>query len=162
MDKSRHRKRNAHERPFFVHASSDNHFGQGGVRHKEISGVYAQELFRESVLDALSSGGCYGTTGERINLDFRAGGQPMGGRLLLEARAEVSFSCTVHGIGKIETFEILTCPFFEPAVTAEFGEMRFGPDDSDAQAACGGRRTERLVREVLARSSPIWLRSRRR
>ena len=57
--------------------SSDTHRivpGQGGA----LTGVWARELTREGILEALRARRCYATNGERIVLDVRVEGAPMG------------------------------------------------------------------------------------
>jgi len=58
-------------------AGSDEHRrnpGLGGA----LTGVWAEELTRDSIMDALRSHRCYATTGRRVIVDFRANGLPMG------------------------------------------------------------------------------------
>jgi len=61
-----------------VIASSDEHSGQGGRRHGGIAAVWANELTRASIFDALRSRQCYATTGERILIDFSVDDAKMG------------------------------------------------------------------------------------
>ncbi len=73
-----------------VVAAGDSHVGYPGRSIIEgdpylcqnwkagIAGVYAPELTREAIWDALYSRHCYGTTGVRIVLQFRLNGSPMG------------------------------------------------------------------------------------
>jgi hypothetical protein len=69
---------------------SDSHIGYPGrsisdadryrfVRYKAgYTGVYAKELTRESIFEALRNRRCYATTGERIIVDFFVDDKPMG------------------------------------------------------------------------------------
>ncbi|HCR17562.1 MAG TPA: hypothetical protein DIU35_08765 [Candidatus Latescibacteria bacterium] len=56
---------------------SDSHRivpGQGGA----LTGVWAQDLTRDSILEALRARRCFATNGNRTVLDFRANGHPVG------------------------------------------------------------------------------------
>jgi hypothetical protein len=76
-------------------ASSDNHVGMPGRSYPHdrqvhtpfpggLAAVWAPELTRESIFDAIRARRCYGTTGARIILDFTVNGQPMGGEVEIE------------------------------------------------------------------------------
>ncbi|MFQ5809787.1 MAG: DUF3604 domain-containing protein, partial [Armatimonadota bacterium] len=61
---------------------SDSHRrnpGLGGA----LTGLWAESLTREAILDALRAHRCYATAGHRVLIDFRANAQPMGS--ILEA-----------------------------------------------------------------------------
>ncbi len=67
--------------------------------------VFAEELTRESILDALRARRCYGTTAAKIFLDVRVSGHLMGEKLATPAGAEVKVDVEVRcpvPIGKIE------------------------------------------------------------
>jgi len=60
-----------------VFGGSDSHRrnpGLGGA----VTGVWAESLTREGILEALRSHRCYATSGQRVMIDFRANDQPMG------------------------------------------------------------------------------------
>ena len=109
-------------------AASDDHRAQPGKPHWGLAAVRAPELTREAVFDALHARRTYGTTGQRILLDFRVNGAPMGSEITLEAplpepcagtspecgeRAAATaalaprFDVTAHGTDIIEHVEIL-------------------------------------------------------
>jgi hypothetical protein len=109
-------------------AASDDHRSQPGKPHWGLAAVRAPELTREAVFDALHARRTYGTTGQRILLDFRVNDAPMGSEIALEAplpepcagtspecgeRAAVTaalaprFEVTAHGTDVIEAVEIL-------------------------------------------------------
>jgi len=71
--------------------SSDNHRrcpGLGGA----LTGIYATELTRWAIFEALVARHCYATTGERILLDFRVGDAVMGSEVVCEAAPRLSLS----------------------------------------------------------------------
>jgi hypothetical protein len=82
---------------YVVVGSSDDHFGQAGKAHRGVAAVYSPALTREAIFDGMKAGACYATTGERILLDFRANGQPMGSELKAKLGQELTFSIEVHG-----------------------------------------------------------------
>ena len=86
-------------------ASSDDHNGQAGKAHRGIAGVYAQTLSRAGIFGGLKAGTCYATTGERILLDFRCNGQPMGSELAAEPGETLEFGIEVHGTDVLCTVE---------------------------------------------------------
>jgi len=90
-------------------ASSDDHFGQPGKAHRGVTAVYSDELTREGIFDGLEVGACYGTTGERILLDFRVNGLPMGTELAAEPGQELAFSFKVHGTDVLCVVEVFRC-----------------------------------------------------
>ena len=55
--------------------------GQRLARHG-LTAVWAPSLTREAIFTALEQHRCYGTTGARLWLDFRAGDRPMGSVLV--------------------------------------------------------------------------------
>ena len=109
-------------------AASDDHRSQPGKPHWGLAAVRAPELTREAVFDALHARRTYGTTGQRILLDFRVNDAPMGSEIALDAplpepcagtspecgeRAAATaalaprFDVTAHGTDVIESVEIL-------------------------------------------------------
>ena len=100
-------------------ASSDNHVGMPGRSYQHdrqvhtpfpggLAAVWAPELTREALFDALKSRRCYGTTGARIILDFTLNDQPMGSILEVEG-GEVSREvyAYVRGTDAINRVEVV-------------------------------------------------------
>ena len=104
-----------------VIASSDEHSGQGGRRHGGIAAVFAGDLTRKSIFEAIRARCCYATTGERILLDFTVGGMPMGSTLDLARGAEAAIRLQVWGTDLLLRIDIL--------------RHRFGVDQGFAPAA---------------------------
>ena len=109
-------------------AASDDHRSQPGKPHWGLAAVRAPELTREAIFDGLHARRTYGTTGQRILLDFRVNDAPMGSEIALAAplpepcagtspecgeRAAATaalaprFEITAHGTDVIEAVEIL-------------------------------------------------------
>ena len=83
---------------------------RGNLRYEQsgLVAVYAAELTREAIFDALYERRCYATTGARILLDFRLDGQPMGQEIALsDAGAPRRIACRAVGAAAIERVEII-------------------------------------------------------
>lgn len=61
-----------------IMASSDSHFDHPGAYDNGLIAVYADDLTRRSLWNVLKKKRIYGVTGDRILLDFRLNGEPMG------------------------------------------------------------------------------------
>ena len=98
----------------FTLAASDDHNGQPGKRANGLTAIMAPELTRDALLQSMRDGAMYGTTGERILLDFSANGQPMGS-VLSEDVTELDFRLEVHGTAGISEIEVYRYVFGEDA-----------------------------------------------
>ncbi|MBI4905949.1 MAG: CehA/McbA family metallohydrolase [Acidobacteria bacterium] len=87
-----------------VVGGSDNHdlFME---RPAAFTAVLAEKLDRASIFGALKARRCYATTGERIVLDVRVNGQPMGS-VVRSAQAPV-ITVTARGTNAIERIEVI-------------------------------------------------------
>ena len=75
------------------------HFKSG---HNGLMGVYAKELTRESLWEAIWARRVYATSGERILVDFSMNDRFMGERVLMPDRgADRNFRISVAGLGKL-------------------------------------------------------------
>ncbi len=72
-----------------------------------IMAVYAHELTREAIFDALFNRHCYGTTGERIILDFRVNGHMMGEEVGWDGDKPRKIKVSVAGTAIIDKVEII-------------------------------------------------------
>lgn len=97
-------------------ASSDNHVGMPGRSypgdrqiHTPFPGglcaVWAEELTRESLFQALRARRCYGTTGARMVLRFSIGHVPMGGSIF--SREPVSGRLEIAGTDELQSVELV-------------------------------------------------------
>lgn len=73
-----------------VTAGTDDHLGYPGAYREGLTGIYAKELTREGVFEALRARRCYAVTGDRIELDARVNGRWMGQALPAAAKREVT------------------------------------------------------------------------
>ncbi len=94
-------------------AGSDDHKGRPGAAppgsgsfgvYGGLTCIYAAELTREGLWEALKARRCYGTTGQRILLDVTADGTPMGGAYQASQPPEISVN--VVGTAPIERVDI--------------------------------------------------------
>jgi len=76
--------------------------------HTGLVAVYARELTREAIFEAIRRRSVYATSGERIILDFHVNRIPMGGELKLES-SEVprTLNIQVCGTRKLQKIEII-------------------------------------------------------
>ncbi len=79
--------------PMGVIASSDDHEAHPGLPHFGLAAVYAPELTRDAIFDALRTRHSYATTGTRMLLEFSAAGVHMG--------EETKASGTIEGLAVI-------------------------------------------------------------
>lgn len=86
-------------------ASSDDHRGYPGAYGEGILGVWARELSRESLLEALRARRTYAATGDRIRLDFQLNGHPMGSELPAQREREIQVE--VEGQDSIASIELV-------------------------------------------------------
>ena len=110
----------------------------GGGEHEGsgVTGVYARELTREAIFEALRARRCYATTGAKIVLDFRLGGHLMGS--YVEGPVEPVVEVFVKG-------------------TAPLSRVTIVKDNADVAAFEPGREEARIVwRDEGAPSAPGW------
>lgn len=94
-------------------AGSDDHKGRPGAAHPGsgsfgvyggLTCIWAEELTRAGLWQALKARRCYGTTGQRIRLEVTAAGQPMGAEFAADGPPEIEVK--VWGTAPIERVDI--------------------------------------------------------
>jgi hypothetical protein len=70
---------------------SDNHDGQTGIN--AITAIYANELSRKAIIDAMYDQRCYATSSNRTLIDIN--------------KKDSVYQCAVYGDGKIDRVEII-------------------------------------------------------
>lgn len=88
-----------------VVASTDDHLGYPGAYGEGLVGVWAEELTRESIMEALKARRTYGVSADRIELDFRLNGHWMGETI--PAVAERVIRVGVKGQDVIDRVEVM-------------------------------------------------------
>lgn len=125
-----------------VMGASDTHHlqpGQGGL-----TAVLAEALDRGPVFEAVRQRRIYATTGDRIVLEFRANGRPMGEEI--EAEGPVDLSVRVEGTAAVDRVEIVK-DLVDTFAAVRVEQNPAGPDGAfvlyDPAAREGGERLER-------------------
>ena len=97
-----------------VMCNSDGHHGRPGAEgagmadfgiRNGLTCVLADELTRDSIFDALKQRHCYGTTGDRILLNF-ATDDAMMGDVLKDISSTMTFSASTTGTGDLESLQL--------------------------------------------------------
>lgn len=147
-------------------AASDDHRSHPGLPHWGLTAVFAPELTRDAVFQALHDRRTYGTTGQKILLDFQINGTPMGQSVSVDESPAITVSAVgTDVISRVElvchragdhSFRVIKT--WNPDATSFDGQFV----DADFQAR--GTYYVRLrqaapVRDriAMAWSSPIWV-----
>jgi hypothetical protein len=155
-------------------ASSDNHVGMPGRSYPHdrqvhtpfpggLAAVWAPELSREAIFDALRDRRCYGTTGARIILQFRLNDATMGQETSVSNPAAARrIQVNVRGTEAIVAVEILrngaVVHAFEPGLRRATDVVALAWEDTSplAGAAYYYARLRQSDGE-MAWSSPVWV-----
>jgi len=86
-------------------ASTDNHWGCPASYSEGLAGIWAEQLTRKSVLEALRRRHTYAVSGDRIQLRWESPDGMMGDILAPEAARELH--CAVEALGAIDYIEAL-------------------------------------------------------
>lgn len=135
-----------------------------GIRYPKggITAVWAKELTRESIFNALKDRKCYATTGERIILKFNLEGNPMGSiitRDSLPDSTRINLYVFAAGTDRLEKVELIknNQVIETKATNDEFLEFDYIDREipSDREIFYYVRVTQ--VDRNMAWSSPIWI-----
>ncbi len=88
-----------------VIANTDDHLGYPGAYGEGLAAVIAEDLSRESILNAVRKRRTYGVTGDRINLNFKLNGHFMGEEIPFSTERDMYIR--VSGWDKIERVEVI-------------------------------------------------------
>jgi hypothetical protein len=155
-------------------ASSDNHVGMPGRSYPHdrqvhtpfpggLAAVWAPELTRESIFDAIRARRCYGTTGTRIILEFSVNSQAMGGEVNLpDKQASRKIQVRVRGTDAVAGVEVLRNGIVAHVVTPKPHEtnenVSFEWDDkSPLEGATYYYVRIKQTDGEQAWSSPVWV-----
>jgi hypothetical protein len=122
--------------------------------------VYAPELTREAIFEAIKDRRTYGTTGERILLEFSIDGNPMGSEYVESGQPEIAV--TVGGTDVLERVEVMKY--------SNSSDWERVYSDSPGQNTCSFNYTDTSFAEnslyyvrvtqrdgEMAWSSPVWV-----
>ena len=164
----RHYARDAWEKglPMGVVAASDNHESHPGLNHLGLTAVFANELTRDAVFDALRGRHSYATTGRRILLDFELEGYSMGreayvsgsaiGTILVAAPGPIAYA-EIMAFNEGHDSWVTAYRWEYPGRLLQ-SEVEL-PVDSDTVVYLRAELVEKTNgRTARAWSSPIWLR----
>jgi len=154
-----------------VTAGGDNHDSRPGRRGATdrwrkgrmaqppgLVAVYAPELTREAVFDALWARRCYGTTGQRIVVDVRVNGHRMGEEATLPAAERPRVTCRVLGETSLAAVELVRDNRVVKAWNPDGETLHAEWDDpSPVGAGCFHYVRVRQADGGRAWSSPVWL-----
>lgn len=90
-----------------VIASSDDHGARPGQHYNGLAAVYAKELSRSAIFEALKQRHTYATTGQRMLVHFDIEGALMGAQLLKEPPYRPQLNVRVVGTDDLEFVEVL-------------------------------------------------------
>ncbi len=98
--------------PLGILGSGDTHNGHPGQGDRKaptsgLAGIFATELTRDAVWDALKHRRVFATSGPRICLSFSVAGTLMGGDLDAPVGSTLPYAGTVYGSERIEKIEIV-------------------------------------------------------
>jgi len=151
-------------------AGGDNHLGNPGSRAVNyprwmqyppgLTAVYAENLTRESLWDALWNRRCYGTTGVRIVLEFSINGHPMGSTIRISSSDKPrDIKVSVAGTDEIYRVDIVKNNFDIHTVNSQDSPI---VDFSYTDTTKAKRNDYYYVRVLqkdgeMAWASPIWV-----
>lgn len=147
-------------------AGSDDHRAQPGRVGGGLTAVWAESLTRADVLGAIQTRRTYATTGDRIILDFRIDGAPMGAEIVSAGPPRISV--TVLGTDDVEWIQIMRYELGRGPWEV-LHEERMRPADLDIEVQDEEFSAETVYyvrlqqvnqsngRPVRAWSSPIWV-----
>jgi len=151
-----------------VIGSSDEHSGQGGRSHGGLGAVFADELTREGIFDALRQRRCYATTGERILLDFTVDGAEMGRSIERRRGSRLALTLQVWGTELLLRVEVLRYRFGVDRSFVPILSESPRPESTDTSYEIEDEFTgdllyyarvtqEPLDRPGMAWTSPVWV-----
>lgn len=156
-------------RRYGIIASSDTHDGRPGdslsrfqaepsnYRHGRaggLLGVWAEELTRESVFEAMWNRRVFGTTGARILLRFSVDDQPMGSELTRSGPLPIRVE--VHSEVPVQKVDLVKNGTDSQSTSPESTDVNWETEDTPGDAAYYYARVTRSDGQ-MAWSSPIWV-----
>ncbi|MDO8588889.1 MAG: DUF3604 domain-containing protein [Armatimonadota bacterium] len=148
-------------------AGSDDHRAQPGRAGAGLTAVWAGSLTREDIFAAINDRRTYATTGDRIILDFRINGAPMGSETTIKGFPKITVG--VVGTAEVDSLQIMryqlgTGPW-EVLLDVRGQPREFNISVEDTSFSSDTLYYVRLQqtnethgRPVRAWSSPIWVR----
>lgn len=141
---------------------TDNHFGQpatgraGPEEGAGLAAVFAKELTREAIFDALAARHCYATTGSPIVLEFFVNGQMMGEEISAPENSRSEIMARVAGTEEIERIELIKNNLVITSKETKGSVVEFKYDERSAPGDYYYIRVLQIDGH-RAWSSPVWL-----
>jgi hypothetical protein len=110
-------------------ASSDDHLGYPGAYGEGVLGVWAEDIFPQSLIKAIKSRRTYAATGDRIALEVSLNGHPMGSEIPQTRNRQIDV--LVQGEDSIAMVELIK--------NGRVIERHFPEDDADHKPILPGR-----------------------
>ncbi len=95
-------------------ALSDNHNAKPGQRGNGIGAAISNQLERNALFETFSDRLTYGSTGDRIIMEFKLNGNMMGSEVDIFENEDPTFELMAHGTDDIEFVEMVKWDFFNP------------------------------------------------
>jgi len=157
-----------------VIASSDDHSGRGGRFRRGITGLFLEELDRDSIFRAIQNRACYGTTGEKILIEFSIDGHEMGEKIYKKPYEKIHIKIKVFGTDTLIRVELLHyeneedeeldfIPIFSTYPKAHVMDYEVERDEIFIADSIYYVRVVQypLERPAMAWSSPIWIKEKK-
>ncbi|MCK4545914.1 MAG: CehA/McbA family metallohydrolase [Candidatus Eisenbacteria sp.] len=144
---------------FGVIGSTDSHINYSyGIRRMALAAVYAKDLTREDLFDAFRARRTYGTTGERVFLDFRVNDHIMGEEFTLRRGKSVTVRVTIEAPVVVKRVDIVRDNETVHSRTVNGRQVNFSWKDAEPSSFS----TYYYARVVMeednyAWSSPVWV-----
>lgn len=145
----------------FIGSSDDHYLSHLDQAYKYgLAAVFAEDLTRQDIWDALNNRQSYAVTGERILMHFYADGAPMGSTVA--ADGSLHFTGLVAGTGMLESLELVRWDGQSWGLAwsaAPRDEMRVKLDYTEANPKAGNIYYLRIRQQDGNRawSSPVWV-----
>lgn len=144
---------------FGLYAGSDDHWGRPG--QDGLTAVYAPELTRAAIFDALKRRRCYGTTNARIILNFHVNDRFMGESCFSNERTRIRGE--VHGTERLAKIEVIRDGRIIHSIEPNSEDCTFECEDSLwVLGTCFYYLRVLQVDQHMAWSSPVWVTSTQR
>jgi hypothetical protein len=139
-----------------IYADYDYSYWDTGLYTGGVTGIYAEELTREAVFDAIKNRRCYAATGVRIVLDFKADGHWMGEEY--KSNDAPHLHVKVIGTAPLESVTVVKNNADHVRMEGHGPEMEFeyGKTEPPKDTDCYYLRVIQTDGE-MAWSSPIWV-----
>jgi len=139
----------------FMASGDHNNMGVG------VAALWVKKLSRDGIIEAMQSKRCYGTTGDKIIMDFRINGQPNGTTVISKRTPQLNIK--VKGQSALDTVEILQNSKVVRSYTVNPNEsLVFQRSIRDLDIDSSSENTYFYIRATqknkeIAWSSPIWI-----